>query len=82
MKKMADEILKELFSKSLNLINDYDIKKEFNKREINFGNIMLKKDMELETLNSRKNKIQNEIDNIDEQNNIIKNKIKSILENV
>lgn len=77
-----DEILKKVFKKGSELIEDHDIKKEFNDRQINFGNVILKKDMEIENLNSRKEKIQNEINNIDEQNSIIKEKIKNILENV
>lgn len=77
-----DENLKKIFEKGVSLIDDYDLKKEFNNRQINFGNIILRKNMELNNLNTRKDKIQNEINIIDEQNSMIKEKIKNILENV
>lgn len=72
--------LNEFFKKSVELIDNQDLEREFNEAEMKHATKIAQKDLEINDINSRVDSINKRTDEIKENTMSLKNKLKSINE--
>ena len=74
------EKLNDFFKKSLNMIDNQDLEREFNKTQIKYGTDLIKKDLDIQDLYAQINTIKRKTNTLNSKISDTKNKLNSMQE--
>jgi len=74
------EKLNDFFKKSLNMIDNQDLEREFNKTQIKYGTDLIKKDLDIQDLDAQINTVKRKTDTLNNKISDTKNKLNSMQE--
>lgn len=74
------EKLNDFFKKSLNMIDNQDLEREFNKTQIKYGTDLIKKDLDIQDLDAQINTVKRKTDTLNNKISDTKNKLNTMQE--
>ena len=74
------EKLNDFFKKSLNMIDNQDLEREFNKTQIKYGTDLITKDLDIQDLDAQINTVKRKTDTLNNKISDTKNKLNTMQE--